>query len=206
MNMLQQAEFVTSFDINRGLQLSYDIGMEKADIKRLMGSNLARMRRSRGLTGEKLAEMINSSPSTISNAETGRSFGDDLLARLCTALQVEPQEFFRPVPGIGYVAEEQEKYRSIDLGPGVSSFTIPDDNMAPRYLRGETVYVTTREPVSSGDFVLVELVTGETVVRQIYFTGERVLLHGVNPAAHPIIVSPSDIRSRRKVVWVKTYG
>lgn len=182
---------------------AYDSGMQKTDIKRLMGANLARIRKDRGLTGDQLGSLAETSASVISGAETGRSFGDDLLARLATALKVEPMEFFRPVRGLGLVAEQQEEYRSIDLPPGTFEFIMPDDSMLPRYELGQPLYASRTATVRSGDFAIVSLPSGELVARQVFFVDNQVILLAVSPRHPPGVYFQRDIRQISRIIWTR---
>lgn len=72
--------------------------MKAADIKKLMGKNLARLRKERRLTQERLAETIETNAGHISQMEKGRGIGQEVLAKLCIALNAKPLEFFLPSP------------------------------------------------------------------------------------------------------------
>lgn len=74
------------------------ISMKAADIRKLMGENLARLRKEKRLTQERLAEMIETNAGHISQMEKGRGIGPDVLAKLCNALKAKPLEFFLPSP------------------------------------------------------------------------------------------------------------
>jgi transcriptional regulator with XRE-family HTH domain len=80
----------------------------KKDLDRLMGKNLKRMRKERGLSQEQLAEMIDSDCRYISALENGRGIGSSVLTRLCEALKVDEQVFTQMVVG-----EKQEPYSAL---------------------------------------------------------------------------------------------
>lgn len=69
----------------------------KEDIRRLMGRNLARLRKGRGLTQEQLGARIQSDASHIAQMEGGRGIGLEVLSKLCGALQVNAYEFYLPL-------------------------------------------------------------------------------------------------------------
>jgi len=61
---------------------------------RLLGQRLAKIRKQRKLTQERLAEMTDLANNYISNIENGRSIPSlETLAKLCEALDVTPNEF-----------------------------------------------------------------------------------------------------------------
>lgn len=64
-------------------------------IKKQLGQKIRRMRQKRGLTQEKLAEMIDVSQRTMSGIETGESFVTaETFDRLVLALNTTPEDLF----------------------------------------------------------------------------------------------------------------
>ena len=69
---------------------------ETIDIKKLLGSNIKKIRKARGLTQEKLAEMVEISPPNISYIETGKFAPSiETLQKIARALNVEPYELYK---------------------------------------------------------------------------------------------------------------
>lgn len=65
------------------------------DIKTLLGVNLRKIRESRDLTREELAEITGKSPNNIAKIENGGIFvSAEMLADLCDALQISPSDLF----------------------------------------------------------------------------------------------------------------
>lgn len=63
--------------------------------KRLLGARIKELRKLRGLSQEKLAEMINIDPKHLSRIEVGRSFPSmDTLTAISKSLRVELKDFF----------------------------------------------------------------------------------------------------------------
>lgn len=63
--------------------------------KGLLGARIKELRKLRGLSQEKLAEMINIDPKHLSRIEVGRGFPSmDTLAAMAKALKMELKEFF----------------------------------------------------------------------------------------------------------------
>ena len=64
-------------------------------LKKIFAQNLKQTRKKRGLTQEKLAELVEVAPRHISFLETGRSFpSSDLIERICTVLNIKYADLF----------------------------------------------------------------------------------------------------------------
>ncbi len=64
-------------------------------LKQLFAENLKKIRKQRGLTQEKLAELVNVAPRHISFIETARSFpSSDLLEKLSKVLNTDYSDLF----------------------------------------------------------------------------------------------------------------
>ena len=72
------------------------------DTLRLIGQRIQEARKAQGMSQNELAEMLNISPSHMSNIETGRSnFGVDIFKRLTEVLQVSADYILRSnVPAV----------------------------------------------------------------------------------------------------------
>ncbi len=67
----------------------------RATAKILLGSRIKELRKNRGLSQEKLAEMVNIDPKHLSRIEVGRSFPSmDTLTEISKALKLELKDFF----------------------------------------------------------------------------------------------------------------
>lgn len=76
------------------------------DLKKLLGKRIQNIRKSRGLTQEKLAELINIETPSLSYLETGKYAPSiDTLQKLSEVLQVQPWEFYY----FSQVSDEQKK-------------------------------------------------------------------------------------------------
>lgn len=65
------------------------------DIKKTFGEKIKRLRKSKNLTQEQLAEMINIAPKNLSKIEVGACFvSSDTLENLVTALDTTTEELF----------------------------------------------------------------------------------------------------------------
>ena len=65
------------------------------DMKKLFGKRLKYIRENNGYTQEKFAEKIDINSRALSSIECGKSFvTSDTLARICTALEINPKVLF----------------------------------------------------------------------------------------------------------------
>lgn len=65
------------------------------DIKKAIGKRIKEVRKSRGLSQEKLAEMVDIAQNTLSYIETGDNFFTaETLEKILAVLEVDPQELF----------------------------------------------------------------------------------------------------------------
>ncbi len=73
--------------------------MNGNDIRKSIGVSIKEIRTARGLTQEKLAELIEKGTGTIYRIEAGKSYpNSDTLAKLCTALNIQPSVLFSAKP------------------------------------------------------------------------------------------------------------
>lgn len=72
------------------------------EIRRILAFNIVRLRRVRGLSQEALAADAGVGRSYLSRVEREQQAASvDVIGKLCQALQVEPAEMFRALPGRG---------------------------------------------------------------------------------------------------------
>lgn len=88
-----------------------------SDFKKLLGKRIQNIRKSRGLTQEKLAELINIETPSLSYLETGKYAPSiDTLQKLSEVLEVQPWEFYY----FSEISEEQKKEelnKALDSNP-----------------------------------------------------------------------------------------
>ena len=76
--------------------------MEEADVRRLFGYNLKRIRKLKGISQQQLAEMVEMAFTFISDVENGKKWvSPESIAKFTAALSAEPYQFFLPQ---GFVA------------------------------------------------------------------------------------------------------
>lgn len=74
----------------------HDYMFDSSKIKKIIGTNVKKLRVSKGLTQEQLAEKLNMQIQSITFIETGRTFiSSEALAKLCNYFNVEPGFFFK---------------------------------------------------------------------------------------------------------------
>lgn len=72
--------------------------MNTQNLRKLIGRNLSRLRRKRGLTQERLAEKIEVAVATLARYESGSlSLKPEKVEELAIVLGVSPQDFFQPI-------------------------------------------------------------------------------------------------------------
>ncbi len=72
--------------------------MKSSEIQSRLGENLKRIRKSKKITQEKLAEKANVSPDTIKSLEQGRTWlSDSVLSQITEALNIDVVKLFIPV-------------------------------------------------------------------------------------------------------------
>lgn len=66
-----------------------------AEFEKLFGKNVKKYRKAKGLSQERLAEMLGVTPEAVSKIETGKRFvTSDTLTKIVNALEIEPHELF----------------------------------------------------------------------------------------------------------------
>lgn len=81
-----------------------------ADIKKLLGAKISRIRKEKGLSQMRLAEMLGLSVNALSIIETGNGFlTAETLEKILKALEIEPDELF----SFGGIKTDEELYCNI---------------------------------------------------------------------------------------------
>lgn len=71
--------------------------MDEQELMKIIGKNIRRFRRAKGLTQDQLAEKVNRQPTSISHIETGSTLmGIELLVAMADALTAGIEELVRP--------------------------------------------------------------------------------------------------------------
>ena len=81
------------------------------NLKQNIGKRIQELRKSRDLTQEKLAEMVDVAQNSLSNIETGTSFFTaETFEKLVKALKIEPSELFN----FGHFKSNEEMLQEIN--------------------------------------------------------------------------------------------
>ncbi len=90
--------------------------MNGNDIKSMFGANVKELRIAKGLTQEKLAELIGKDTSTINRIETGKNFPNgETYAKLCNVFEVPPTVFLNAKPQITLKEHNDYKHSILQL-------------------------------------------------------------------------------------------
>jgi len=120
------------------------------DIDKLIGENLKRIRLAKGLTQDRLSELVNIPKALISDAENNkRGIGKDIMSRICNALDIRPYEFYLE-PGTPIIEDNLEKETIYTLREA-KQFGIMIAEKIPEYGRfviKEAKKSKTKKPVS----------------------------------------------------------
>ena len=81
------------------------------ELKKNCGKRIKEIRKQRGLSQEKLAELVNIEQNTLSYIETGNNFcKSETLEKIINALNIDPKELF----DFGHLKSEQELLNEIN--------------------------------------------------------------------------------------------
>lgn len=82
------------------------------ELKKNIGKRIKEIRKKRGLSQERLAELVDIEQNTLSYIETGNNFcSSDTLEKIITALDIEPQELF----DFGHYKNNDELIKEINI-------------------------------------------------------------------------------------------
>lgn len=80
-------------------KIAYHIFMDANSLKKILGSSLRELRIDKGLTQEKLAELIGVQVNTVNRIETGTSFvTSETFARICNVFNIHPSVLMTSKP------------------------------------------------------------------------------------------------------------
>lgn len=92
-----------------GKNIAYHINIDGRTIKQILGSSIKELRTNKGITQEKLAELLEMGINTTSRIETGTSFITcDTFAKLCNIFDVHPSVLLSARPN--HILKEHSDY------------------------------------------------------------------------------------------------
>lgn len=191
-----------------------------------VGKKIVLIRKSKGISQRKLAEMLKWSPSNLLRIEKGRVIPSlKTLEEIAKKLEVPITQLLEPslsptVPVVGLASAGEGEFftdQGYPQGAGMyyierpPQFNDPNgfgveisgDSMSPKYEDGQVVLVDTRKRPQNGDFALVGLMNGDKFVKRYRESQGYVILESINPLYPPIIVQKEEIRFAYKIVWAR---
>ena len=167
----------------------------------------------RGLSQQKLADMIGVHQTAVSQWEKGRTDPDkQSLLRLSEALGVSADRLLgsesgnTDIPVLGYVRagkpdEALQQVLGYESRGGLSApadelfaLRIRGDSMEPRFAEGDTVIVRRTDEVPDGS-ICVALIGDEATVKKADIKNGMIILTALNPAYEPLVFTPEQVRS-----------
>lgn len=92
-----------------GNKIAYHVNMDGKTIKQILGSSIKELRTNKGITQEKLAELLELGISTTNRIETGTSFiTSETFAKLCNIFEVHPCVLLSAKPN--HILKEHSDY------------------------------------------------------------------------------------------------
>lgn len=189
------------------------------DKDNILGKKLAEIRKSKGLTQDDVADMLEVKRQTYSAYERGLSSPDSpVLAKIARLFgvttdsilydDIDMDDYRNHVPHIRIPVYNTIKYNippdenisyyeevEISIGPQETLFglKIRDKEMEPRLSVGDTVIVKIQDDAESNDICVISVGESDSVVRKIKKHTDGISFIPSNPAFEPVFYSKSDI-------------
>ena len=174
------------------------------DIKprRMTMNIIKKLRTEKNISQQKLAELCCVHQTAVSQWENGRTLPDrnslTLLSRVFgvsveVLLGIEKPKDENLIPGFERITAEaaEEKLGSVDF----FALTVNDGSMAPTLILDDTVIISRRSEVRSGDIAAVAIGPSELSVKRVIKKGTSLMLVPENPAFEPMLFSEKEIES-----------
>lgn len=195
-----------------------------------IGEKIKRLRKSKKLTQEELAKILNVKPTAVSAWELGRNKPlMDKLDMMAHYFGVPISYFFEenqikgsrncfnfvklPIVGTiscgnGVIAyEDIEGYEEVPrswLNGGEYFFLRAkgDSMINARIMNGDLLLIRRQNDVENGEIAAV-LIDGEAVLKRVYKTNDTIILQSENPMYKPIILNKNDMKDVRIIGKLK---
>ncbi|MGN1063137.1 MAG: helix-turn-helix transcriptional regulator [Alphaproteobacteria bacterium] len=159
-------------------------------------------------------------PSTESMNKLLQATNTTLFEFMALAGEAEQSRPVQTIPLLGLVKAGRDGYFDSDgyplsvdtwdgiefplmLNKNVYALEVSGDSMEPAYRDGDKLIVSPESEVRRGDRVVVKLVTGEVMVKELARESARqVELKSLNPLHKNIIVPTEDVLWMKRVLWV----
>jgi len=192
-----------------------------------IGRKIVMIRKNKGISQKKLAQMLNWDPSNLVRIEKGRVIPSlRSIEEIAEKLEVPPSYLIdnnglSPTIPIVSFASAGEAANFTDQGypqgggmyfidrpanfsdPNGFGIEVSGDSMVPKYEDGQIVLVDTRKKPQNGDYAVIGLMNGDKYVKRYREAQGVVILESVNPLYPPVVVQKDEIRFAYKIVWVK---
>lgn len=192
-----------------------------------IGKKIVFVRKNKGISQRKLAQMLNWNPSNLVRIEKGRvtpslktieEIAEKLdvpISVLINKKEIPPQvavvSFASAGEAVNFTDQDYPQRGGMYFIDRPADFSDPDgfgievsgDSMVPKYEDGQVVLVDTRKKPQSGDYAVIGLMNGDKYVKRYREAQGMVILESVNPLYPPVIVQREEIRFAYKIVWAK---
>lgn len=163
---------------------------------------IKKLRTEKKISQQKLAELCCVHQTAVSQWENGRTLPDrnslTLLSKVFgvsveVLLGIEKPKDENLIPGFERITAEaaEEKLGSVDF----FALTVNDGSMAPTLILDDTVIISRRSEVRSGDIAAVAIGPSELSVKRVIKKGTSLMLVPENPAFEPMLFSETEIES-----------
>ena len=168
----------------------------------------------RGLSQQRLADLVGVHQTAVSQWEKGRTAPDkQSLLRLSAALGVSADRLLgadggeRGIPVLGYVRagapnEASQQVLGYESRGGLGfpseelfALRIRGDSMEPRFAEGDTVIVRRTDEVKNGSICVVLVGPAEATVKKADIHNGIITLTALNPAYEPLVFTPEQVES-----------
>lgn len=192
-----------------------------------IGKKIVFIRKNKGISQRKLAQMLHLNPSNLVRIEKGRvtpslKTVEEIAEKLDVPISVliDKKEIPSQVAVVSFAsAGEAVNFTDQDYpqqggmyfidrpadfsDPNGFGIEVSGDSMVPKYEDGQVVLVDTRKKPQNGDYAVVGLMNGDKYVKRYREVQGMVILESVNPLYPPVIVQKEEIRFAYKIVWAK---
>lgn len=160
------------------------------------------LRKKENISQKTLADLCCVHQTAVSQWENGRTVPDrnslTLLSQIFNVsvellLGLEKPEDKNKILGFGRISSEnaEEKLGGVDF----FALNINDYSMSPTLLPGDTVIISRKSEVLSGDIAAVSAGPGEVSVKRVIKKGTSLMLVPENPMFEPMLFSEEEINS-----------
>ncbi len=160
------------------------------------------LRKEKGISQKRLADLCCVHQTAVSQWENGRTMPDrnslQLLAQVFGVsvellLGLEKPKDKNRIPGFERISAEkaEERLGEIDY----FALNVTDASMSPALQLDDTVIISRRQEVRSGDIAAVSVGLGDVFIKRVIKKGTSLLLVPENPSFEPMLFSEEEINA-----------